>query len=91
MLAGMLRLQLVNCPEADAQRKASLQSRLDWALHRLTQIEPMLKMIDELEQLVLDEAKPDWDWKAGIEAQLEIRRKQHTLQQQMVPQPGTRR
>ena len=68
-----------------------MQSRLDWALHRITHIESMLKMIDELEHLVLDEASPDWDWKVGVEAQLEIRMKQHTLQQQMLPEPGPRR
>ncbi|PVH70841.1 hypothetical protein DL98DRAFT_540515 [Cadophora sp. DSE1049] len=88
LLVEMVTVDLAKCSEAEVEKKAGLQLRIDWACHRIAQIKEMLKMIDELEQLVLDEAKPDWDWKAGIGAQLEIRKSQHTLQQLMVPEPG---
>jgi hypothetical protein len=35
--------------------------------------------MDHLEQLIVDETKPDWDWKAGIKEQMEIRKQQDRI------------
>ncbi|KAE8450769.1 hypothetical protein EG329_005682 [Mollisiaceae sp. DMI_Dod_QoI] len=39
----------------------------------------MLDMVDRLEQLVVEETQPGWNWRTGIEAQMRIRREQAKL------------
>ncbi|KAL5323893.1 hypothetical protein ACEPPN_008435 [Leptodophora sp. 'Broadleaf-Isolate-01'] len=83
----ILRLIDEACPDADP-KKAVWGRRIEWTVLRISQLEEMLKLVDELEQLALDEAKPDWDWETGIDAQLKVRERQHAIRQEMEPEPN---
>ncbi|KAG4437841.1 hypothetical protein IFR05_006687 [Cadophora sp. M221] len=52
--------------------KAFWRRNIDWTALKIPQLEELLKLVDELEQLVLDEKKPNWDWETGIEAQMKL-------------------
>ncbi|KAH7407274.1 S-adenosyl-L-methionine-dependent methyltransferase [Cadophora sp. MPI-SDFR-AT-0126] len=78
---------IAKCSEAEAEKKAKLQFRTDWALRLISQIAEMLKTIDELDQMISNEGKPGWDRPAGFEAEAENIKKQRAQRQQLVSDP----